>query len=182
MIINFRVKGFTLTQGGRKAVENKIESLNDLFNSDTLFDVFITKRDKDFKCEVKVQKGKDFIRCEETGETFEYSIDNVLSSLKKRVRKIKSMRITKKRGNEALSMKEAIRDLNSADEDISEVNLGIKRRKDIKLDVLTEEDAVMLLEALNHSFFIFANKDRQNAVCVLYRRDEGYGLLETDSI
>lgn len=179
MRVNFRAKNFNLTNGAKEQIEKKINSLEGMFNEDTAFDVHILKREKDYKCEIKVQKGKDFIRCEEKGKSIEFSVDNAINSLKKRVRKIKSLRITKKRGNDALAMKEYIRS-GLEEEKAEKVDLGIARRKQLTLESMTEEDAVMLIEALNHSFFVFMNKDKEDAVCVLYRRDKGYGMLETD--
>ena len=182
MNIKFRAKNFNFTDGAKVAIDKKLAKLSDMFNDDTIFDVYMVRRDKDYKCEIKVQKGKDFIRAEETGQTIEFAVDNAINTLKKRVRKVKSMKITKKRGNETL------KSLNDADVnvDIDEtteelIDFKVERRKFISMDEMTEDEAILALESLNHSFYLFRNKDLDNKVCVVYRRDVGYGLLETDN-
>lgn len=181
MEVSYRVKNFSLTTGAKEAISKKVNKISELFNEDTVFNVYILKRDKDYKCEIKVQNGKDFVRSEETGKTIEYSVDNALNTLKKRTRKIKSMRITKKRGNSTLSLKHTplIEDVNSMD-DVDLTDYKIERRKYFNVDEVTEEEAMLALESLNHSFYIFKNKDLEGKVCIVYRRNVGYGLIETN--
>lgn len=185
MNIKFRAKNFNFTDGAKIAIDNKFNAIFGMFHEDTIFNVYIVKRDKDYKCEIKVQRGKDFIRSEETGKTIEFAVDNAINTLKKRVRKVKSMKITKKRGNATLSVK-AIENSNiDVDLDSPEgeelIDMKIERRKFIDMDEMSEDEAILALESLNHSFYLFRNKDLDDKVCVVYRRDVGYGLLETDN-
>lgn len=185
MNIKFRAKNFNFTDGAKIAIDNKLNAIFGMFHEDTIFNVYIVKRDKDYKCEIKVQRGKDFIRSEETGKTIEFAVDNAINTLKKRVRKVKSMKITKKRGNATLSVR-AIENSNiDVDLDSPEgeelIDMKIERRKFIDMGEMSEDEAILALESLNHSFYLFRNKDLDNKVCVVYRRDVGYGLLETDN-
>ena len=109
-------------------------------------------------------------------EHLENSVENTINTLKKRVRKVKSMKITKKRGNETLR-----NIVDEVEDSVEVVDWKIERRKFIDLDVMSEEDAIISLEGLNHSFFLFKNKDLDNKICIVYRREVGYGLLETDN-
>lgn len=59
-----------------------------------------------------------------------------------------------------------------------EKNSTITKRKSFSLDPITENDAIYMLEAADHDFYIFLNAEtgRTN---VLYRRKDGeYGLIE----
>lgn len=105
MNIKYRVRNFTLTEEIKDKVDKKMNSILNMFPEDTLFNVYIVKREKDFKCEIKVQKGKEFIHSEEIGKTVEYSVFNAINTLKKRIRKVKFMKITKKYENSGLSIK-----------------------------------------------------------------------------
>lgn len=182
MNIKFRTKNFSLTEGAKTAIDKKLTSIWGMFHEDTIFNVYIVKREKDYKCEIKVQRGKDFIRSEETGKTIEFSVENAITTLKKRVRKVKSMKISKKRGDAIFS--KALQNTNVSvdiEEDMDElVDMKIERRKFISMEEMTEDEAILALESLNHSFYIFINKDLDNKVCAVYRRNVGYGLLETD--
>lgn len=180
MNIRFRAKNFSLTDGAREAITNKLELISNMFNQDTVFDVYLLKRDKDYKCEIKVQKGKDFVRSEEIGKTLEFSVENAITTLKKRVRKVKSMKITKKRGNSAISIRTINENIEEENFEEELIDMKIERRKFVNLDEISEDEAVLALEALNHSFYIFKNRDLNKKVCVVYRRNVGYGLIETE--
>ena len=54
----------------------------------------------------------------------------------------------------------------------------IVRVKEITLDPLTEEEALIQIDLLGHDFFAYIDRD-SNEVNILYRRDNGgYGLLK----
>ena len=174
MNVKFRVKNFELTDNAKSIITSKLESLSGMLNEDILINVSIVKRTKDFKTELKVQNGKEFVRSEEVGRTLQKSIELAINTLKKRLRKIKAIRISKKRDSAVLFAKE----INEIQEDYLEEK--IERVKHLKVDIMDEDEAILALESLNHSFFIFKNADRNNEVCVLYRRDTGYGLIELE--
>ena len=45
---------------------------------------------------------------------------------------------------------------------------------------MDEEEAIMQMEMLGHSFFVFKNAETNN-ICVLYlRKDGNYGIIETN--
>ena len=59
----------------------------------------------------------------------------------------------------------------SADEEIVRV-------KEIEFAPMTEEEALIQIDLLGHDFFAYTDRDTE-AVCVLYRRDDGgYGILK----
>lgn len=173
MKIRYRINNFTMAEETKERISQKIDKIKDSFNEDTVFDIFLERKNKDFKCEIKVQNGRDFIRSEEKGKGPEYSFDNALSTLKKRVRKIKSMNISKERGNTVLSLKE----LNRIEENDKDNEL-IEKRKEFELESVIEEEAILALEELNHAFYVFRNKDLRDRICIVYRREVGYGILE----
>ena len=53
------------------------------------------------------------------------------------------------------------------------------KRKDIEMKPMDEEEAILEMELLGHSFFVYKDMDT-NKTCVLYKRKDGdYGLIET---
>ena len=54
----------------------------------------------------------------------------------------------------------------------------VVRVKEIEFAPLTEEEALVQIDLLDHDFFAYTDRDT-NLVNVLYRRDDGgYGLLK----
>ena len=129
MTIKLRAKNFELLDGVKKGVDKELTKISGMFNPDTVFDVLFTKRDKDYKCKITVQNGRDFVRSEEIGKTVEFSLNNAISTLKKRVRKVKSMKITKKRGNMAISETFEDRDysISVSEEELIDFNLDANK-------------------------------------------------------
>jgi len=177
MTIKMRAKNFDLFDGAKKGVEKELDKIKNMFHEDTVFDVLFTKRDKDFKCKITVQRGRDFVRSEEIGKTVEFALNNAVSTLKKRVRKVKSMKITKKRGNETINDEYVDKDLTM---ELGFVDFDIEKRKSIKLECISEEEALLNLEALNHSFYLFKNKDKSGKISLVYRRNDSYGIIEVN--
>ena len=104
-------------------------------------------------------------------------MNNAVSTLKKRVRKVKSMKITKKRGNETINDEYVDKDLTL---ELGFVDFEIVKRKSIKLECVSEEEALLNLEALNHSFYLFKNKDKSGRISLIYRRNDSYGIIEVN--
>ena len=56
----------------------------------------------------------------------------------------------------------------------------VAKRKKIYLKPMDEEEAIVQMELLGHSFYIYKSIDNNN-VCVLYKRFDGtYGVIETN--
>lgn len=173
MNIKLRAEGFNLKDGVRIALDKKLAVIDELFPNGTIYDVFIKTTDNDtYKCEIKVQNGKEFIRSEAQGNRIEYAINNAIKVLKKRTYKLKTMKIDKKRRHFA---EDAKIDLVS-DTVVSSVN-DIIRLKYVEATAMKESDAILELESLNHDFYVFRDADKEDVLSVLYRRELGYGLL-----
>lgn len=175
MKIKLRAEGFKLKDGVMIGLENKLGVIDSLLPEGILYDVLIkTTNNNAYKCEIKVQRGEDFIRSEAQGSRIEYAINNSIKILKKRVYKLKTMKIDKKRKHFA---EDVIFD-EDLDLDLDSVPVSdIKRFKYIEASVMPESDAIFELEALNHSFYVFRNANKDCLLSVLYRRETDYGLL-----
>jgi putative sigma-54 modulation protein len=79
---------------------------------------------------------------------------------------------------EELSMAEALPEtLAAAEEPIDEPELPVKRRKQVIVTPMTEEEAVEQMELLGHTFFMFLN-GATGTINVIYKRRAGdYGIL-----
>ena len=61
-----------------------------------------------------------------------------------------------------------------------EEDLSIVRVKQFYFKPMTREEAVLQMNLLDHAFYVFRSMET-NAVCVVYRRNNGgYGLIETE--
>ena len=73
-----------------------------------------------------------------------------------------------------------IQDFSQDLEDEFEQDEKIVRRKTVDLKPIDEEEAIIQMNMLGHSFFVYKNVEDGN-ICVIYKRKDGnYGLIETE--
>lgn len=63
-------------------------------------------------------------------------------------------------------------------EDAGDVICEVTKTKQVTATVMTREEAILQMNLLGHSFFIFADADNDDVVSVVYRRDDDcYGVI-----
>lgn len=113
------------------------------------------------------------IRAQERAADLKVAVDMVVDKLNKQIRRYKGKQVRKRRVNAAQTAPVAV-----LEEDESEWEGQIVRRKRFKTPPMSPEEAIDQMELLGHSFFIFQNQDDE-ALNVVYRRTDGnYGVLE----
>ena len=63
-------------------------------------------------------------------------------------------------------------------EDQEEPENKIVKRKNFELNPMSEEEAVLQMELLNHNFFVFLDADSERVAIVYKRKDGNYGKIE----
>ena len=128
------------------------------------------------KCEVTMRARGHTIRVEETDENMYAAIDVAAAKVLRQLRKYKTRIIDKKiadapaKAGTKLDIDGLMQELSADDE--------VVRVKELVLEPLTEEEALVQIDLLGHDFFAYIDRDT-NAVNILYRRDNGgYGLLK----
>lgn len=54
-------------------------------------------------------------------------------------------------------------------------SVDIKRRKTISPNMMSDDEAIVQMEMLGHSFFVYLGLDGETKI--IYKREKGYGLL-----
>jgi len=172
--MNFNIRGskIEVTDAIRGYIESKIGKLDKYFSnaSDLTANVTVRVRGKEQIVEVTIPANKMILRAEEVHSDLYAAIDLVSEKIERQIRKNK----TKVRRN--LKQTPIFNDFEvSVDEDIDDV---IVKRKVIDTKPMSEEEAILQMELIDHDFFLFKN-DKTNNFCVVYKRnDNGYGVLE----
>ena len=60
-------------------------------------------------------------------------------------------------------------------EDFDYASTAINRTKNISPQVMTDDEAIVQMEMLGHSFFVYLGLD--NETKIIYKRKSGYGQL-----
>lgn len=173
MIFNIRGSKIEVTDSIKTYIENKIGKLTKYFANDVELNTNVTIRVRgiDQIVEVTIFANKIILRAEEANKDLYAAVDLVYEKLERQIRKNK----TKVRKNVKQYLIFEDFDVES-DEDIDN---GIVKRKVINTKPMSEEEAILQMELIDHDFFLF-NNDNTNTLCVVYKRnDNTYGILET---
>ena len=175
MKLNIRGDKLEITDAIRDYVEDKLGRLDKYFKDSNInANVLLKVKGNRQIIEVTVPTDKYILRSEEEHNDLYAAIDLVVDKLEGQIRKNKTQ--LKK-----LNIDNKYKDFNfdyELDED-EENNDVIVKHKEIEMKPMDSEEAILEMELLGHSFFVYKDVDTGN-VNVLYKRKDGnYGLIET---
>lgn len=175
MRIEYVGKNINIRDNFKADVEKKLSKLNKYFDED--IDAKATfSVDGNFKTvEVTIWLKKGTIlRAEETTDDMLSSVDRVVESLDRQMRKYKTKLQTRKSG-ESIRYEAIPTDNLTIQEDEEPTIVKVKK---IGLKPMFVEDAIMQMDLLDHDFFVYQDAETE-LVSVVYRRTDGnYGIIE----
>ena len=174
MKYNIRGDKMVVTDAIRDYAEEKLGRLEKYFKNDNITANILTRvRGNSQIVEVTIPTSKFVLRSEEENEDLYAAIDLVSDKLERQIRKNK----TRLNRNVKENTKEF--NLDYVLEDTEEAKETIVKRKNIEMKPMDEEEAILEMELLGHSCFVYKDMYTNNT-CVLYKRKDGdYGLIET---
>lgn len=155
-------------------ITQKLGKLDKYFsNSEEISANVLTKSDgRLMRIEVTIPTPHFTLRNEESNEDLYAAIDLVTDKLERQIRKNKD-KINKKIN------KTYIQDFELYLEDEYEADNKIVKHKNVELKPIDEEEAMIQMNMLGHSFFVYKDANT-NSINVIYKRKDGnYGVIET---
>lgn len=173
MKLSFVGKNIEITDSLRDVTKKKFEKLDKFFTKDIEGKVVfsVVKNDRIFEATIYLPN-RTILRAEEGTNDMYTSIDIVLDRLERKIRKNKTKLEKKYRLQETIRF-EKISDFKDEDEEEKK----IVKVKNFDVSVMSEQEAILQLELLNHDFFVFINS-KDDKTNVLYKRKDGhFGLI-----
>ncbi len=173
MKVNVRGKNVDITDGMRMRAEEKLEFLHKYIDIDdnTVANVLVKIYSAYHKVEVTITTPIGLLRAEAVSDDYYSAIDVALDKLESQIRKHKTRLSDHHKDN----LKQGFLDL---DGDVS-VEQELVRTKRIDAEEMPLDEAILMMEMLGHTFFLYTD-DETGRVALVYKRDQGgYGLLET---
>lgn len=180
MKFNVRGENIEVTNALREYVERKVGRIEKFFDTPPTSDVNVTmKVVKDVhSIEVTVQLPGVVLRGEESNEDMYAGIDLVVEKLERQIRKFKT-KINRKFRQEG-SLKTLFKE-EPLDQDINlDDELEVVKTKRFAMKPMDIEEAILQMDMLGHSFFVFSNSDTEEMNVVYKRKDGRYGLIEPE--
>ncbi|AZU63971.1 ribosome hibernation-promoting factor, HPF/YfiA family [Neobacillus mesonae] len=178
--MNYNVRGenIEVTPAIREYVEKKISKLERYFTEAPDAKVNVNLRfnpDKTSKVEVTIPLQNLVLRAEETNTDMYAGIDLISDKLERQIRKHKTKvnRKFREKGVEPFQLT-----TNTTTEVHDDDDLELVRTKRFDLKPMDSEEAILQMNMLGHSFFVFTNSDTNRTNVVYKRKDGRYGLIE----
>ncbi|MGE5404686.1 MAG: ribosome hibernation-promoting factor, HPF/YfiA family [Candidatus Saccharibacteria bacterium] len=174
MKFEIRGRNIELTDALKEYVEKRLSKLEKFIDDVKEAQVALSVEGDSQKVEVTIPLNGVILRGEEESNDMYSSIDLVVEKLEKQIDKHKTKIFRRYRG--AGLKKSLVVELEKAADHVEPFK--IVRTKQFALKPMDAEEAVMQMNLLGHSFFVFFNAG-SDEVNVVYRRNDGnYGLIE----
>lgn len=174
MKTNIYTRKIELSAEKKAMIEKKLDKLSKFFDENVSSDVVISTQKDKIIVEVTIRTATMIYRAEERNDDVYNATDEIVESIMRQIRKNKT-RLAKK-------LREGVHkeyDFTSYD-DVDDAEIKIVKTKTHHIKPMSPEEAVLQMNLLNHSFFVFLNA-KTNTTDIVYRRKDGnYGLIETD--
>ncbi|HBR01964.1 MAG TPA: ribosome-associated translation inhibitor RaiA [Ruminiclostridium sp.] len=171
----FKGKQVSVTAAMQEKAQKKISKFEKFFKPDA--EAVITfKVEKERNIfEVSIFSAGTIIRAEERSTDMYAAMDLVVEKLERQIRKYKT-RLGKKIHQEAM-VPENFNIVEKIDEDN---NFEVVRTKRFPLKPMDTEEAILQMDLLGHTFFVFINAESETVNVVYKRKDGRYGLIEPE--
>lgn len=174
MKLNFTGKNIEVTEALKDVTEKKLSKLDKYFQSDVEGNV-IYSVERNWKIlEITINLPGTILRAEESSDDMYTSIDNAVDILERQIRKYKT-KLQKR-----YQTGETIRFENVMPLKEEEDKPKIVKTKRFGMKPMNVEEAVLQMELLRHSFYVFMNADSEEVSVVYKRKDGNYGLIEPE--
>jgi putative sigma-54 modulation protein len=163
----------------REYAEKKISKLDRFFHSESEASVRFSMERGRHIAEITLNNRGLVLRVTESTGDMRASIDSAVASIERQIRKHKT-RLAKRLRDGALERETEPDVTGEDDEDEGEPEFSIARVKSFPIKPMTPEEAILQMNLLGHTFFVFKNQNSEDAFSVVYRRrGDDYGIIES---
>lgn len=176
MKITLRGKNIEITEAIEEKVSEKLSKLDKYFIVSENVEAKVLVRTYPYgqKIEVTIPTEYVLLRAEVVDQDLYNAIDLVIDKLEGQIRKYKTRLNRKSKDNKLAFNLASIEALEEEEEDV------LVKTKTITPKPMDMEEAIMQMELIGHSFFVYRDTET-DAISIVYRRNDGdYGLIETE--
>ena len=176
MKIKLRGKNIEITEEIEEKVSEKLSKLDKYFIVSENVEAKVLVRTYPYgqKIEVTIPTEYVLLRAEVVDQDLYNAIDLVIDKLEGQIRKYKTRLNRKSKDNKLAFNLASIEPLEDEEEDV------LVKTKTITPKPMDMEEAIMQMELIGHSFFVYRDTET-DAISIVYRRNDGdYGLIETE--
>ena len=166
-------KNFSASDHLKEVIENKFEKLGKYFSNDIVVNVMLSTEKGRQKIEATINAKGTIFRAEDTTTDLYAGVDKVVDKLSSQMSRFKTKLQRKHKDHKEFLFEE----LPDAQEQAPDEHRVVRRKK-FDLIPMALDEAIMQMELLQHSFYVFFNMETAAVNIVYKRKDDDYGLLE----
>lgn len=174
MRYNITGRNIEVTDGLKKAIEDKIGKLDRYFTPNTEVHITLSVEKERQKIEVTIPVKGNIIRSEQVSNDMYVSIDLVEEIIERQLKKYKTKLVDKQQS--AASFSQTFIDEDYEDND----SINVVKTKRFAIKPMDIEEACVQMELLGHNFFVFRSADTDEVNVVYKRKNNTYGLIEPE--
>lgn len=177
MKFKFNEKKVRLPENVHAYAEKKVTKLDRYFdgNAEALV-VFSVEKNRN-KVELTVHAANTWFRATESTSDMFASIDAAVGTIEGQIRKYKT-RLARRLRQDAFTKNAEETSFTPV---LPDEDFDVVRKKKFPMKPMTQDEAILQMNLLEHSFFAFRDSENDEAFAVVYRRnDGGYGLIEDE--
>ena len=164
----------------KESIEKKLNRIEKLFPMDATATVTLAVEKRTSTVEVTIPVNKRMIRAEVQDDDMMAALDKAVDILERQVVRYKKRMRSKVRQSGDHYLEEYTSIL-IAEENLDDEPLyKIEKIKHFEVKPMDEEEAVMEMELIGHSFFVFRNGSTDEVNVVYKRKNGSYGLIEPE--
>lgn len=177
MKCTFACKKISLNESIRDYTQKKISKLDRYFREEpTAFVTFCVEKNHLCSVEITIRGGNTLLRAqtEEPDGDMRSAVDAACGYIERQILKNKT-RLEKRLRGDAFPASSPDDEFEVAEEK----DFNIVRTKRFSVKPMSPEEAILQMNLLDHSFFVFRNEEDSSLSIVYRRKNGGYGLIET---
>lgn len=176
MEVRFVQRGTEIDGKLREYMENKMSKMEKFFRKILNCQVVVSHHKGNYNVETTANANGVILRAEENAAEPRRAFDQALKNLERRIKRYNSYLKDKGQfqggGDFSFSVEEEPAKAESADAPV------IEKIKEVPVHPMDPVEAVMQMELVGHSFFMFQNAETGEINVVYKRKESDYGLLE----
>lgn len=170
-------KKFNLADSSKEKIMDKVKRLDKFFDDDsTECKIVVSEIRDDMIVEITFPYKGFIIRAESQNHDMLTAVDDCLTGIDRQIRKNKT-KLSKRLRDSGFENYVAMNDTPEVEE---ESEFKIIKRKSFSAKPMMVEEAILQMNMLGHSFFVFTNPDTMAPNIVYKRKDGNYSLIELD--
>ncbi len=179
MKINIVGRQLNVYEDTKEMIAEKLSKLDKYFGEEGSATVTLSHKRNLSTLEITIKVSNTLFRSEVDADSFRDAMDRSIDNIERQIRKNKTR--LRKKLREGIISDDAVAaaSLEAADEPDENKDIIIRVKK-FEYTPMSPEEAVMQMNLIGHSFFVF-NDASTGKTCVVYTRKDGnYGLIEPE--